>query len=89
MSQAELNPVLIGGVAICAVMAVVSSLRFKSRGVSAYIMAFAFAVLGGAMLLVYFQAPMPIILLSIIILILLLAADFAARAAHGAKKGRP
>lgn len=89
MNDAPINPALIGGVVICAVMAVVSSLRFKSRGVSAYIMAFAFVVLGGAMLLVYLQAPMPILLLSIVILVLLLGADFAARAAYGAKKDRP
>ena len=89
MNDAPINPALIGGVVICAVMAVVSSLRFKSRGVSAYIMAVAFAVLGTAMLLDYLRAPMSFIYLSIAVLILLLIADFAARAKHGAGKGRP
>ena len=89
MNDAALNPFLVAGVVICAVMAVVSSLRFKTRGVSAYIMAFAFAVLGTAMLLVYVRAPMPLIVLSGVLLILLLGADFAARASQATKKGKP
>lgn len=86
MNEVALNPFLFGGVLICAVMAVVSSLRFKTRGVSAYIMSVAFAVLGGAMLLVYLRAPMPLIILSGVVLILLLGADFAARSSHTANK---
>ena len=89
MSDAGLNPFLAAGVVICALMAVVSSLRFKSRGPSAYIMAVAFAVLGAAMLLVYMRAPLPFIILSGVVLVLLLGADFAARASHAARKEKP
>ena len=89
MSDASLNPFLVAGVIICALMAIVSSLRYKTRGPSAYIMAFAFAVLGAAMLLVYVRAPLPFIVLSGVILIILLGADFAARSSHPAKKGKP
>lgn len=88
MNETPLNPALIGGIVICAVMAVVSSLRFKSRGISAYLMALAFATLGGCMLLVYLRAPTPVILASIVILVVLLIADFAARSSHAANKER-
>ncbi len=88
MNDSPINPALLGGVVICAVMAVVSSLRFKTRGVSAYIMALAFAVLGIAILLDYLRAPLALIYLSIAVLTLLLGVDFAARAAHRAKKDR-
>ena len=88
MNSVQVQPFLAVGVVICAIMAVVSSLRYKSRGVSAYIMAFAFAVLGAAMLADFLQWPTPVMVGLIIVLVVLLGADFAARSAYQAKKDR-
>jgi hypothetical protein len=84
----ELDPglFLLVGSLICAVMTVVSLLRHKKRGVSAYIMATAFVVLGGTMLLLKVEAPMPYLITGCILLVLLLGADFAARSAYPPKK---
>jgi len=86
MSAADPSLFLSIGMAICALMAVVSLLRHKSRGVSAFIMSGAFVVLGLDMYLVRIQAPMPITIAGCVLLVVLLGADFAARAAHSAGK---
>jgi hypothetical protein len=86
MTGAEVEPFLFFGSLICAIMAVVSGLRFKTRGVSAYIMAMAFLVLGGTMLLLRARAPQWMMITGCVALFLLLVADFAARSAHNANK---
>lgn len=87
MRLSEIDPFLYSGIALCLLMAVVSSLRSKTRGVSAFIMGGAFLVLGLALFLVHLQASQGLILGVFAILILLLGADFAARSAHRSQGG--
>lgn len=77
---------LLVGSIICALMAVVSAFRYKTRGVSAYIMSFAFVVLGSTMLLLRMNAPIPVVIAGCVVLVILLGVDFAARSAHNAQK---
>jgi hypothetical protein len=86
MNMTDLDPALLSGTILCAVMAVISALRHKKRGVSAYIMAAAFLVLGLDMQLLRMRAPQAVIILGGVILIILLGCDFAARSAHTAQK---
>jgi len=85
MTDAELGPFLLIGSIICGLMAIVSAFRYKSRGISAYIMAAGFVVLGSNMLLLRTHQTGAAIA-GIVLLVLLLGADFAARSAHKAKK---
>lgn len=89
MSVAELDPFLYSGMGLCLLMAVVSALRSKSRGVSAFIMSGAFLVLGLGLLLVHLRAPEGLIFGMFAVLILLLGVDFAARSAHRSQGGKP
>ena len=86
MTGAELEPFLVIGSLICAAMAVISSLRHKSRGLSAYIMAAAFLVLGTTMLLLRAGASQWMLVTGCVVLVLLLIADFAVRSAHNSTK---
>ena len=82
----QIDPFLMVGAIICAVMAVLNGFRYKSRGVSAYILAVAFLDLGATMLLLRSRAPQVYIILGIALLIVLLGADLAARSAHQSNK---
>ena len=77
---------LLFGAAICGLMAAFNVFRYKTRGISAYILAAAFVVLGGTMLLLRADAPEPVLIAGCALLVLLLAGDFAARSSHNAKK---
>src|SRR5947208_9419535 len=76
VNASDLDPFLLAGTLICAAMAVVSALRHKKRGISAYIMSAAFLVLGFDMLLVRMRASQYLVILGCIFLVLLLVADF-------------
>jgi hypothetical protein len=76
----QLDPVFIAAAVLCGIMAVVSSFRRKSRGVSALLMAGAFLVLGAALLMVRAKAPLPVLGATGAVLIALLVAEFATRA---------
>jgi hypothetical protein len=86
MNAADLDPFLNAGMGICGAMAVISAFRHKSRGVSAFIMAGAFVVLGLGMLMVKLRASVALLIATGIVLILLLGIDFAARSAHRENK---
>jgi hypothetical protein len=85
MTPNDVAPFFIIGMAICAIMMIVSLLRFKTRGPSACVMAAAFAVLGIDMFLVKIQASQPVIIGGCGLLVILLGLDFAARSAYPRK----
>jgi chromate transport protein ChrA len=77
---------LLLGAIISGLMAVFNALRYKSRGISAYIMAGAFVVLGCTMLLLRAEVSQALVIAGCVLLVILLGADFAARSQHNAKK---
>lgn len=87
MSFAQLDPVFLSAAVLCAIMAVVSLFRRKSRGTSALFMAAAFLVLGLALLLLRARAPLPVLAVTGVVLVALLGAEFAFRAGHTYEEG--
>lgn len=87
MSLSEVDPFLWSMMALCAIMAIVSALRYKSRGVSAYIMGSAFVAVGLGLLLIKIRAPIGLLFACGVVIVLLLGADFAARSAHRTNGG--
>jgi hypothetical protein len=86
MNLSDMDSFFVAGAVLCAIMAVVSALRHKKRGLSAYIMAVGFLVLGSNMLMLRMRAPEPLIVLGCVVLVLLLIGDFAVRAANTVHK---
>ena len=84
--DSDIGLFLLIGTLICAAMAIVSAFRYKSRGISAYIMSLAFVVLGATMLLDRLHAPQPVLIGGCALLVIILGIDFAARSAHNARK---
>lgn len=80
MTTRELDLALYWGMAICAVMVVVSLLRAKKLGASAYVQATSYVVMGFLMFLVQGGYPDGWLIGAGIVLFLLLVFDFAVRA---------
>ncbi|HEY3781674.1 MAG TPA: hypothetical protein VGL56_11350 [Fimbriimonadaceae bacterium] len=71
------------GVVICIVMAVVNLLRFKSRGISAYFLAGAFAALGFLFMSMLQKWPDSIATIFAVIIAACLVVDFILRSGKG------
>lgn len=80
MTQNEFNIFLNAAAAICAAMAVFNLALLKKRGNTAFILALAFLVLGGSILLYIRQGMSNLVIAGGSIVILLLGADFFLRA---------
>jgi len=80
LTQQELDIFLNAVTVVGAAMAVFNWLRFKSRGASAYLLAFGFLLLAGIAQLYRAHASQMVVESSIALLFLVLIADFAARA---------
>ncbi|OJU65320.1 MAG: hypothetical protein BGO01_15780 [Armatimonadetes bacterium 55-13] len=80
MTQDEFNIFLLSSAILCFVLAAVNLLRRKSRGSGAHWLSAACAVLGGAILAVRQNLPMPMIVALGVVVFVLLVIDFAVRA---------
>lgn len=84
MTQSEFRLFLDGAMALCAVLAIINVARYRSRGASAYILAVAFLVAGGALYLLHQDAPINQVYAAGAFVLLLLFLDLAVRSRrHG------
>jgi hypothetical protein len=83
------DAMLAGGLVLCGAMILVWLLRLRTQGSRGYVMASAFACLGGIILAVRENAPSAMLWLLGVILFLLLAADMGIKAYRQEKDRTP
>ncbi len=89
MSSADFELFLSGSMALCAVLALLTLLRIRSRGLAALLLSGAFLAFGATLYLLKTAAPQPLFIAAAVLTGVLLVADFAVRAGQQEeKKGR-
>ena len=87
MNGDQLDLIASTSILVCAVMAIFNSLRFRSRGRSAFALAGAFVSLGITIYLWKLQTPQSWVIAGIVVTFLLLLLEFSLRPrqVHGGK----
>ena len=88
MSDDQLALYLKGGMLVCAVMALVSGLRFRSRGVSALFLGSGFLAMGLLLLGLLRKWPQTWLIVVGVVLVAALAGDFIARSVKAEEERR-
>lgn len=79
MTEPEWRLFLDSAMLICALMAIINGLRYKSRGASAYLLGAAFLAMGGTVYLLREKAGQTQLILGGALVFLLLVADLVVR----------
>ena len=86
MTSSEFDLFLLGGIALCGLMVMVSLFRVRTRGKTALLLSGAFAAMAGLLYAFKIGATQEVILVIAVVLVLFLAGDFVARSAQAGQR---
>jgi hypothetical protein len=86
VTSRELDLFLLGGIALCLLMILVTLFRVRSRGKTALLLTGAFAAMAALLYALLVGASFEAVVVIAIVLVLFLAADFVARSAQAGSR---